>query len=242
MATRPNPTDLPFATDAVFASDGDTWSGAANKVDPGNSREAEGFEPDTLPAEWLNWRLNLMGQATEWAVTLLDANEEHTYQAAKTRTILVPLWSALYTSGWSRATDPLTDHFLQSGTGDAVCVFPLGSVLRHGQVITGIKVILDPSNAEASTVDRMIVSLVSVTPNFTTFAVPAVTTHENATDDGTANRQTVSITVSPTVTVDHEGADAATEYYLCVNASNAALDDRIYAIQITVNDPGPRNF
>lgn len=46
--------------------DGDTWGGDSNKVDFGAGRRAEGFEPDLLPAEYLNWQLNLLGAWIDW--------------------------------------------------------------------------------------------------------------------------------------------------------------------------------
>lgn len=58
-----------FATDTNFAADGDSWSGAATKLDPGAGRRAEGYEPDTLPAEWINFMTNLHG---EWIKYLDD--------------------------------------------------------------------------------------------------------------------------------------------------------------------------
>jgi len=50
-----------FATDANYPADGDPWASDPTKVDPGSSRRAEGFEPDVLPAEWLNYMLNNHG-------------------------------------------------------------------------------------------------------------------------------------------------------------------------------------
>lgn len=63
----PAPATSPqFATDANFAADGDSWSGSPTKLDPGVGRRAEGFEPDTLPAEWLNYMINLHGEWIKW--------------------------------------------------------------------------------------------------------------------------------------------------------------------------------
>ncbi len=63
----PAPTDLPdFATDATFAADGDSWSGDPTRVDPGAARLEEGFEPDLLPAPWLNHILGVHGDWINW--------------------------------------------------------------------------------------------------------------------------------------------------------------------------------
>jgi hypothetical protein len=45
--------------------DGDDWEGDPVRVDPGASRRAEGFEPDTLPAEWANFMTGIQGDWIE---------------------------------------------------------------------------------------------------------------------------------------------------------------------------------
>ena len=63
----PAPTDSPlFATDATYAADGgDAWDGTATRADPGAAIRAEGFEPEELPAEWLNHVLGVHGDWIE---------------------------------------------------------------------------------------------------------------------------------------------------------------------------------
>ena len=58
------PVDSPlFATAGTFPLDGDDWEGDPVRVDPSAPRRAEGFEPDTLPAEWLN---HMLGTHGDW--------------------------------------------------------------------------------------------------------------------------------------------------------------------------------
>ena len=54
-----------FATVGTYPIDGDAWEGDPVRVDPGASRRAEGWEPDTFPAEWANFMTGLHGDWIE---------------------------------------------------------------------------------------------------------------------------------------------------------------------------------
>lgn len=57
------PTDsADFATDTNYSAPGEDWDGLPVKVDPGSSVRASGWIPDILPAEFLNWVLNVLGR------------------------------------------------------------------------------------------------------------------------------------------------------------------------------------
>lgn len=239
MATRPTPADLPFATDANFAADGDTWSGSPTKANPGASRRAEGYEPDTLPAEWLNWQLNLLGQASEWAVTLLDANEEHTYQTPKTRVTVVSLHAAISAdSGWSRATDPTTNHWWEHGSPQAKLTIPLTAFLRTGETLTAIKALVNPIAANTGA-DRMKLELYTVDPNIGTPAAPTPVQIASVSDDTTDAFQILNLNCGG-LAVGRDGSNAK-EYFAVLTAANEASGDRFYALEVTLTDPGPRN-
>lgn len=85
----PVPATSPvFATDATYGTDGDAWDGDANKVDPGAPIRAEGLEPGTVPAEWLNFLFNLWGAWLLWIVERLGGltgTGEWSYETAKVR-------------------------------------------------------------------------------------------------------------------------------------------------------------
>jgi hypothetical protein len=55
-----------FATVGTYPIDGDPWEGDPVRVDPGASRRAEGWEPDTLPAEWANFMTGVQGDWIEY--------------------------------------------------------------------------------------------------------------------------------------------------------------------------------
>jgi len=54
-----------FATVGTYPMDGDDWEGDPVRVDPGASRRAEGYEPDTLPVEWANFITGVHGDWIE---------------------------------------------------------------------------------------------------------------------------------------------------------------------------------
>lgn len=74
---------LGFANDANFSTG--TNIGDPTKVAPSSARIAEGFTPDQLPAEWLNWVLNYLGNKpaevslhramSEWSIRALIQDE-----------------------------------------------------------------------------------------------------------------------------------------------------------------------
>jgi len=81
-------TDPTFATDATYTLDGDAWSGANTKVAPGAARRAEGWEPDLLPAEWLNHEMNSHGEHISYIEDVLEATDTI---PLVTRTLIIPL-------------------------------------------------------------------------------------------------------------------------------------------------------
>jgi len=63
-----------------------TWATSGSKLDPGAGRKATGFLPgETLPAQWLNWLLNNVGQWLTWINSYVPAkNEANTFSAKQT--------------------------------------------------------------------------------------------------------------------------------------------------------------
>jgi len=59
-----------FATLGTYPADGDPWEGLPVRVDPGSTRRAEGYEPDSLPAAWLNHAIGTQG---DWLDYLREA-------------------------------------------------------------------------------------------------------------------------------------------------------------------------
>lgn len=169
---------------------------------------------------------------------------EWTYRSARTRTMLFSLWDAQFHDlDWSRATDPTTNHYMTSGGDQKPLVIPLQDALREGQSIDSIRVLCKPKTAQAPG-SRMKAQLWSVLPIFGTPAAPTPGASGAAVeDDGTTNVQAIQLTYGPSIAVVKSGSDVAREWYLVITsaASGGAFDDRVYAVQATILDPGPRN-
>jgi len=229
-------SDPTFATDALYATDGDSWQTTAPRVDPGAPRLAEGFEPDTLPAQWLNWILGVHGDHIQYLDDVVAGLDEIT-TVSRTIVISGTDFQLAGTSGqdWSD---------LQAGTAwslqnSALATLDLRKYIRHGAVITSIKALVDPGAARAGA-NRMHLRLQRRTPTFGgTPTAPAAADDVAATyDDTTAALQTIDAT-GLSITMD-----STIERILTVGGGNDAgtNNDQLHAVEIQFDDPGPRNF
>lgn len=171
---------------------------------------------------------------------------EFIYPTPPTRIINIPLFSAWYDpdpAGWSRPSNLESGRYWQSAAADAPLVFALNPHLPHGAQITSVKVCVDPDTAHGSTADRIIAVLQSAQPFFgATPVTPTINAPiAQATDDGTAARQTITITPGSPLVLATEGASAQ-DYDLVIYASAEASGDRVHGVQVTFTDPGPRNY
>lgn len=231
MVARPTTTPT-FAT------------GASRRLEPDAGEKSNGFrEAFRFAARKANWAL---GYAVDWIgylAAIIDTNEEHTYQAAKTRKTVVSLWDGISPDGfWSHPSDALpgsANYWWESANPYAQLVFPLNQYLRDGMTIDQIKVIVDPTAANATGADRMSFILVGANPNFgTPAAVTPAAIGSIPTDDGTAAFQTITQNYGNAIV---RAGDNALDYYLLVLSANEASGDRVYGVELTVTDPGPRN-
>lgn len=237
----PAPSDLPeWALDASFASDGDAWAGDANKSSPGAGRIAEGFEPTSLPAEWLNWILNNHGS---WAAWLEAERVRLSAYAGNFGPNLpaVTAWSRLLPASWGRPAVPAswtqdTDGSVTSAVNAAVFVFDLTPILHRGAQITAVRVLVDPGTPEATSANRMLVSLSRTTlgASFATIDV-AVSTGLLYTNfpgsTGDPQWVTIDLTGSP---LDVDGGEPAVSalWHLTVRHGLNVGTDRIRAISV----------
>lgn len=137
-----------FATVGTYPIDGDPWEGDPVRVDPGASRRAEGFEPDTLPAEWANFMTGIHGDWIEMlrrkrlATSLATWTERVPASDFPIKAIATQPAPTLVTSpGASFPSVPTlpVDHALivvQSGGGDTIHATSDGSVFTASN--TGI--------------------------------------------------------------------------------------------------------
>lgn len=231
-----------WATDANYAADGDSWGGTPTKVDPGAARRAEGIEPDTFPAQWMNYHLNALGKHVEYVEGVLEATD--TIPSA-TRTFVLPA-SAMQWIASSAGTDPLVGltsggtafqdghRILIPSTEAAVLgVLALNRLVPHGATNLQVDLMITPGTH--TTPGRF--SLMSYTPNWTTPSVPA--THTEHAGDDTSGTAIQVLSVSHATALD----SGVSVYYVCYDPkAMSGGADLLHALRIRYTDPGPRNF
>jgi hypothetical protein len=150
----PAPSTSPlFATDATYTADGDTWSGDPTKVDPGATRRAEGYEPDTLPAEWLNFQIGLVGDWIDW--------HESELLESGSRTIRWSPWTG-YGVNSTGASPAFKSEVFSSGVTEGVhlvssinfaqWILPLSDLLPDGVEVLTVTALVQPGAARTGAV------------------------------------------------------------------------------------------
>jgi hypothetical protein len=237
--SRPSST-TDFATTANYSAGTDPWSGTPRRVQPSSGDRAAGFTPnDRPPAQWLNHLLGLCADWTKWLSAIIDTNEEHTYQTAKARKIILSagvVWAREVAGAFDwRADTGYYESLVDSGT----LAFDVSAFLPTDAVLTKVEVLVDPGAARSGN-DRMrlIISRGDHGAKFTTPAAPGYTTLDTAYDDASANAQVIaSATLSETIDRDTNVIVGT------LNAGNTGLAnaDKLYGIRLSFDDVGPRN-
>jgi hypothetical protein len=171
-----------------------------------------------------------------------NVNAEFRYGTARTRTLLVSLHSGKSFMGVT--TSPAQDWFLEDiGTYEwtALAVngqlyFSLNDYLRDGMVITNVEVIAKRPTAVAG----ITASLRYAEPDFGTLGNNPVPTTIVASQTGTATSAVQNISLAGGLGGGHTVDRDARDYFLRVQATS--IGDRLFAVRLTVTDPGPRNF
>lgn len=263
MATRPTPRGL-WASDTNFTNGPTGIPGTPTKVTPGAGVRAEGFIPQNkLPAQHMNDELNYLTQGMDWALALLPATEEHTYQVAKSRVVIInwasfhqmfadstpgnvsgadaiPPWSEVY----SGAGPDQYVNGLQSQSDVAKLMLNLNLIIPTGGTLTRIRAMVNPGTARATAGNRMRIKVYDNQYNFSAVTVGGTGSGPlyETTDDGSTNLQVIDTGVISNAidkTVNAGGGEV-----LMVLAGNDAgtNQDLFYAVEITFTDPGPRNI
>lgn len=177
------------------------------------------------------------------------------YAAAPTRRIQVQLGSgrpmtdaAGATPHWRFTTDPDSTYLWVTLENSGEIVFPINDLLRDGQTITDVRMLVNPGAARAGT-NRMRLGLyyhladwVTPTNNPVT---PAVVGGAFVYDDASTTHQIVSL--SSVLGAGHlvvkDSATVGRDYYIGIKGGNdgATNADAIYAIQVILSDPHLRN-
>ena len=232
--------DPRFATDAAFDMDGETWEGDANKVDPGAPRVAEGFEPTTLPAEWLNWQLNLLGSwvhylGAEDTARVLRMSAWRAWGGANS-TSAAPTWIAqVFSTGGTEG------HHLATGANFAALHLALSDIIPDGSTITKVRCLMKPGATAASRTAGLGVTLavhvhdLSWTGLTSAFVKTGITV-----DDGTTNIQILD-TGTISVGVNRTGPTETNSFARLTGGSDAATNrDLVYGWEITYTGPRVR--
>jgi hypothetical protein len=235
---KPTDSEL-FATDATFAADGDTWSGDPVRVDPGAARRAEGFEPDLLPAEWLNHQLGVLGDHVDYLNGIVEADGSESLPAV-TRTITIDaLEMRPYVNGAFDAqtvqsgAGRVNGFHVQIPAGNATRLFlPLNRYVPEGADLKTADLLITPATTH-TLVGRF--SLLSFTPNFTTPAQPVITEAAGADTTGA---------VAEVLALSGTWAFTSTKVWVLQYHPGTITvgADNLFALRITFDDPGPRNF
>lgn len=223
-------------------------TGASRRLEPDAGEKSNGFrEGFRFPPKKANWALGYVADWIAYLAAIIDANEEHTYQAAKTRKLIVPLWSAVtYQDSWSKASNPTGNYYWskKDDAGTMRIVFPIGALLRDGMTITAVKMLCRPGDGRVA--GNMEIALYYANPTHTGgVAVPTPTGVGTAGASAGTALQVVSATLGGAHAVVREG-DSGRDYYVHITGSDAtgggASDlDFLYGVELTVTDPGPRN-
>lgn len=157
----PAPSTGPqFATNTNFTVDGDDWGGSSVKIDPGTSRRNEGFEPDTLPAEWLNWVLNNHGEWLKW-------HDDELFGSLANRKIRIsPFLCNFDGSEWQIGYDLVLGVSLASTVDRARLVLNLDDIFVSGTTINSVTALVNPG-ALRPVGNRVKVNYARVTMDFT---------------------------------------------------------------------------
>ena len=238
------PTEIvTWATDATYTVDGDAWGGDATKVDPGATRRAEGIEPDTFPAEWLNYHLNALGLTAAYFHGVLEESDSIP-AATKTLVLSADQLQPDRVGGadnW-RATGQA--GLISNGTNAPNWVsLSLATILPPGSIITRVRAKVTPGATRATQTDRMSIEVrrmdFDLDAGPPTEAGTAVCAPSGATgrDDGTTAVQTMS-TGTIAITLDDQGTE---DHQVRIYNGLTAGDDTVSAVEIQYTNPGPRS-
>lgn len=226
MATRPTKTAQ--------------WdSNDTNSTEPATSYMEDGWSDGEIPpAAWWNWVWQLNANWIAYLAAIIDSNEEHTYQSTKSRTLVIPGQEIRPGLDGSWQIPLNADGGIRADTDSSFAYLPLNRRLPSGATLQTVEVLVTPGAARAGG-NRMEVFLQNSTPDFATPGAPTEATIDNQEDDGTTNDQVITLS-SLAEAVDNE----ADSLWLAFESGNNASSnpDFVWAVRLTFDDAGPRNF
>ena len=236
------PTTLPsFSTTATYTAPGETWDGDATKVDPGAPIRALGFEPDLLPAPWLNFILALWGDWLTWFRSWhRSSDEEFIYPTTKYRYLTIEACKGFPASAagvldWEQNTAGAAPVLIPR-VNAAVAIVPVD--IPSGSSITNIEVLVQSSGARV-TPNGWMVAVYSQSEPWAIPAAPTTTQWDVTTEGGLGAGYSV-ITVTNATPLSRV---AESTVHLIVTGPTGALanTDQLIAVRASFTDGGPRN-
>lgn len=250
------PTDIPeWASDANYPAGSEAWSGTPTRVEPDPDQLGTGNVPEERPpAQHHNWITGLLADWIAYFAAIIDADEEHTYQAPKPRETTLSLLGrvpAVPMDAGQTPDDADVTWFTSESTGvrsnsnEARILIPL-DFLPDGAVVTAVRLLVDPGVARATVANRMRLDVhrQDVTWGSATIGGTVALGNEtngHAVDDGTTNQQEIIIDAfDETLTISKATGRL---HYIFVQAGNDAGSNRddVLALRVDWTDPGPRN-
>lgn len=237
----PAPSTSPlFSTDATFAADGDDWSGDPTKIDPGAPRRAEGFEPDTLPAEWLNFQIGLIGDWIKW--------HEDEILGVATRTERFSPWigEGLASAGGSAwrcqvFSTGLTEGFnLATDANYGRRFLNLSDLLPEGSEVQSVSALVKPGAARAGGpgAEKMELKAFTAITDWTPAVAANAFSNDGTSDvdDGTTGVQVLTIASGVTI------ARSSTQYVAMLTGGFDAGTNRdlLYGWEVVYSGPKMR--
>lgn len=119
-------------------------------------------------------------------------------------------------------------HYLVFEADSQRVQFQLNDKIPYGALITRVRAIVQPNVAEATSADRMRLTVQEWTNDYATPANGSITEHADIRDDGTNNLQTLD---SGAITIRNTGQNILAQIAPSINAADAAGDD-VHAIEV----------
>ncbi len=138
----------------------------------------------------------------------------------------------------------VSTHFLKSLTNQGYGYIPINQYLRTGMNITGCRVRINVNGSGHVTGgERVFAGIYYVDTSMVAVAAATPTLVGSDNDGATAGFQTID--VGSTIGGGSHAVDLSDrDYYVYIRSSidGGSNDDEIHAIELTVEDPGPRNY
>jgi hypothetical protein len=164
----------------------------------------------------------------------LQGSGEYLYNTVRSKIIRVTAADFFWSSGYALAGGGK----IQASAINALAQCNINKYLRTGQIITLIRYLVAPGTAEVTVSNRTHLSCQTLTHDYATPAGAAASSQFDINDAGTTTLQVVA-TGALSIPVDL----ATKEIELTFEATNTVGTGTVlHSVEITVSDPGPRNW